>query len=172
MNRLLQVILLSFLLCSCSSMNRQKVYSGMAGILIGGAIGGILGEELTPNESSERFNKTIGATLGGGVGYLLGSKLGETFWKENPDNMQLDHMILDDSNSKTVSSASPQIPIQTLEPKNIQKIKLRSELPSFLKGKVKEANVLTYELDEYIEQTEDGRTIYHTPHKAYEYILE
>ena len=62
--------------------------------------------------------------------------------------------------------------IRVLRPKNIKRIKLETELPAFLKGKVKEANIVTYELEEYEEETEDGRRIIHEPHKAYEYILE
>lgn len=99
-------------------------------------------------------------------GYMAGSYIGGSLYEPVQLNKKESLLI------PAKEEIKKEIKVKILKPKNIKKIKIQSELPKFLKGKVKEANVLTYELEEYVEETEDGRKIYHEPHKAYEYTLE
>ena len=62
--------------------------------------------------------------------------------------------------------------VASVLPENIKRIKLETKLPPFLKGKIKEANVITYELEPYEEETEGGRKVIHGPHNTYEYVIE
>lgn len=168
MNKFLSFVCLIFLL-SCSSLKRQKMAGALLGSVALGTAGNIIGKELSPNPQSNRINQALGSVLGGGMGFYLGSKAGELLWQENPEHQKMETLLFEKRKS---SSSQNKNKIQILAPQNLEKIKLKSKLPPFLKGKVKEASVVSYDLPPFEEQTEDGRTIYHEAHKAYEYVLE
>lgn len=164
------LILITVLLNSCTSVQKQKLYAGIAGAAVAGIVGAQLGKELSPNKQSDRLNQAIGTGVGILSGAFIGAKIGESLWEANPENRQLPSMLLPDENPNLPETPKAQVKILT--PSNPKKIKIETEMPSFLKGKVKEANVLTYDIEAYEEETDDGRKIYHEPHKAYEYTFE
>lgn len=164
------LIILCLQLANCSSIKKQTLYSGLAGAILGGVIGSQLGKELSPNEESNKLNQGLGTGAGLLTGAYLGGKIGEALWEDNPENHQLPTLLLPDGPQAVPPSNTPKIKIIT--PTNPQKIKIATEMPDFLRGKVKEANILTYEIEAYEEETEEGRKIYHEPHKAYEYTFE
>ena len=137
------------------------------GSVVLGSIAANLGKELSPNTPSEKLNQTIGAATGGAVGFYLGTTIAESFWNEHPENKASKALLLENGRCHT-----PKVKIKVLRPRDLKKIKLETKIPPFLKGKVKEANIVTYEIESYEEETEDGRKIIHGPHKAYEYVLE
>ena len=161
------IFILIVLLPSCSSLKRQKILGGVVGSVVLGSIAASLGKELSPNASSDKLNQTIGAATGGVVGFYLGTNVAESFWNKNPENKVSKTLLLENGGCDT-----PKGKIKVLRPKDLKRIKLETKLPPFLKGKVKEANIVTYEIESYEEETEDGRKIIHGPHKAYEYVLE
>ena len=158
MKYLLPIILL---LSSCATLKRQKVLGGLLGAIAVGSVGASIGKSLSPNPESDRLNQTLGGVTAASVGLFLGIKTAQSLWEDNPKN-RLGRIEAHQEGGK----------IKVIRPKNIKRIKLETKLPPFLQGKVKEANVITYELESYEEETEDGRKIIHEPHKAYEYVIE
>ena len=156
-------------LISCSSLKRQKLYSGLIGSLIGGAIGAQLGKNLSPDNHSVKLNQTIGLGAGVSTGFVIGKYIGGSFWENDPQNMKKDHLFF---KQKQIHEDLPKTQVNIIKPSNPEKIKIKSEIPEFLKGKVKEASIITYEIKDYQEEMEDGRIISHDTHKAYEYVLE
>ena len=155
------ILLVILALSSCSSLKRQKVWGGLIGAVTMGSIAAHIGKELSPNPQSNNLNQAIGATAGGIVGLAIGMKTANYLWEEDPKNQQFSNLYEKSGNK-----------IRVIRPKNIKRIKLETKLPSFLQGKVKEANVITYELESYEEETEDGGKVIHEPHRAYEYVIE
>ena len=122
-------------LTGCSSIKRQQIYSGFAGMVIGGTIGSIMGKSMSPTRRDERYNQLLGTSIGTLVGAMAGVGLGTLFWNDNPENQPLNNMILKDA-PKNVGSKKEKIKI--VRPKKIERIPLKSEVPVWLKGKVKE----------------------------------
>ena len=160
------LVTLCILCSSCSNLKRQKILGAVIGSVVLGSVGASIGQEISPNKDSERFNLTLGGLGGGAIGLYLGAEAGKYFWQEYPDHKTLGTSLYHNHLN------SQEKRIQVLRPKSIKRIKLEKNIPSFLKGKVKETNVLIYQLDSYEEETPDGRKVIHEPHKAYEYILE
>lgn len=162
------IFTLFLLLFSCSTLKRQKILGGLAGSFVLGSIGASIGKELSPNPQSDKFNQTIGMVSGGISGFYLGIKTAESLWQEYPENPQdkADNLLLPNAPHRE------RVKIKVIRPQNIKRIKLESKLPPFLKGRIKEAHVITYELESYEEETGNGRKIIHAPHKAYEYVIE
>jgi hypothetical protein len=155
-------------LSSCSSLKKQKLFSGLLGSLIGGSVGATLGKNLAPDEQSINLNKTMGAAAGAGAGIIVGTYLGGIFWETEPKNFKKNHLFF----NKEEEIKKAKTKFKVLKPKNPEVIKLESKIPDFLKGKIKEAKVMTYDIDDYQEEMEDGRIIHHEKHKAFEYIIE
>ena len=122
------------LLCSCSTLNRQKMLGGFIGASILGGVSANIGKELSPNKESERLNEMIGATSGGAVGFYAGSQIAESLWENDPDNRPLNPPFLHNDAS---TEETQRTVIKVLRPKNIQRIELETELPSFSKIKSK-----------------------------------
>ena len=165
MNLCVIALILATLL-SCSSIKKQRTIGAIVGSVALGGIGASIGHELSPNPESDRLNQSYGLLIGGITGLYLGAKTGEHLWQDKPSNRTHKTLLTPESTQMPAST------IRVIRPKNLKRIKLDTKLPEFLKGKVKEANVITYELESYEEVTEDGRRIIHEPHKAYEYVLE
>ena len=153
-------------LLGCSSVRRQRTLGAVIGAMAIGGLVGSIGEELSPNPESEKLNRNLGMAAGGVLGLYLGSKTAEYLWEDIPSHKEQTTMLHEEK------AKNKRHKVRVLRPKNLKRIKLEPKLPAFLKGKVKEANIITYELEAYEEETEDGRVIFHEPHKAYEYILE
>ena len=150
---------------SCSTLKRQKLLGGVIGSFALGGLASNIGRELSPNAESDRLNTSLGAGIGGTLGFFGGMRAANYLWQDGPrNNVSSRFSTFTDSNGKSK--------IMVVRPKDIKRIELDTKLPSFLKGKVKETNVITYELESYEEETEDGRKIIHEPHKAYEYVIE
>jgi len=164
----MKLLILLILLTSCSSLKRQQLYSGLTGALIAGTLGALIGKSLSPNEQSNKLNTAIGASVGLAVGAASGALLGTYFWQEDPRNLPLKPMIIEDEISKVMP---PQIKYKTLLPKNLTMIPLKGELPAFLKAKVKKGHVLVFEIPEFEELTDQG-VIYHERHQAFKYTIE
>ena len=152
---------ITLLLSSCATLKRQKVLGGLVGAIVVGSVGASIGKSLSPNPESDRLNQTLGGVTAASIGLFLGMKTAQSLWEDNPKN----HPVP----IETYKGGSK---IKVIRPENIKRIKLETKLPPFLQGKVKEANVITYELESYEEEMEDGRKIIHEPHKAYEYVIE
>ena len=172
--RFLLIILIGSLSTSCSTIKKQKLYSAITGAVIGGALGTVIGKELSPNKDSDRTNKLAGATSGVLIGGYLGTRVGEMFWYDNPEHRPQPDMIIDENLKNSMGSTRTEMrPIKIISPKNVKKVKLQGKIPSFLEGKVKTGHVYIYDIDEYEEVIEEeNRIIYHEPHKAYEYTIE
>jgi hypothetical protein len=157
-----------FLLTSCSTLKRQQLFSGITGALIGGSLGAMIGKSLSPNQRSDQLNMILGGSIGALVGTVGGVAMGTYFWQEDPTNIPMENMMIKDDLAKT---PPPPTQYKVLLPNNLKKIPIEGELPPSLKGKVKQGHVLTFEVPEYEEETEQG-TIYHEAHQAFQYSIE
>ncbi len=157
-----------FLLTSCSTLKRQQLFSGITGALIGGSIGAMIGKSLSPNERSDQLNMILGGSLGALAGSAGGVALGTYFWQEDPTNIPMENMLIKDDLAK---ASPPPTEYKVLIPQDLKKIPLEGELPPSLKGKLKKGHVLTFEIPEYEEETEQG-VIYHEAHQAFQYTIE
>ena len=169
MKHLVACLIQISLLASCSSLKRQKILGGLVGAALVGRVGAGIGRELSPEPQSDRANAMIGTATGGAAGFYLGGRIAEALWEEAPDNKRFGTLLQSDEALKGNGAGTV---IRVLRPKNIRRIELETEIPPDLKGKLKEANVITYELESYEEETDDGRRIIHEGHRAYEYVLE
>jgi hypothetical protein len=110
----------------------------------------------------------LGGSIGTVVGTAGGVALGTYFWQEDPTNLPMENMLIKDDLAK---ASPPPTQYKVLIPQDLKKIPLEGELPPSLKGKVKKAHVLTFEVPEYEEETEQG-IIYHEAHQAFQYTIE
>ena len=154
----MKLLLLVFLVSSCSTLKKQKLLGSVIGAIVLGQAGQSIGKNLSPDAESEDLNKTLGLLTGSATGYFLGDYLAKDFW----DNKSPPLLLLDKPPEQ-----KPRVKV--LNPKKVKKIELKENIPPFLQNKVKKASIFTYEIEAYEEETEDGRKIYHEPHKAYEY---
>ena len=159
------ILIIALLTSSCSTLKRQKVLGGIVGLVAVGSISASIGKELSPNPESDRLNQRLGMVTGGTLGFFLGMNAANYLWQDRSD---IEAKNLTSLNSLIHKKEK----LKIIRPKDIKRIRLETKLPPFIQGKIKEANVITYELESYEEQTEDGRKIIHEPHKAYEYVIE
>lgn len=156
------VLVLTFFLTSCSSLNKTLVYSSMTGAIIGG----ITGKMLSPDKESNGFNTGLGiatgALVGAGVGYL--------FFKEDPDNRPLKTMLDPIDNSKTKF-----IPHDIGFPINEKVYRVKpdtSNIPDHLKDKIKDQIIIEKEFPSRVEQGDSGKSIYFEKQTVIEYDYE
>ena len=164
----MKIILLIFFLTSCSTLKRQQLFSGITGTLIGGSIGAMVGKSLSPNQRSDQLNMILGGSIGAVVGTTAGVVLGTYFWHEDPTNIPMENMMIKETLAK---NPPPETKYKILLPQNLKQIPLEGELPPSLKGKVKKGHVMTFEVPEYEEESEQG-IIYHEAHQAFQYTIE
>ena len=150
---------------SCSSLKKSIIYGGIAG----SAIGVMGGKTLSPDTESVQPNMAIW----GSVGALIGSALGYLFFVDDPENKELNSMILTKNNEESRKSKKDDY----LNPKIIvgdsKKYKLETgPLPDHLKGKVKTPFIIEHEVPESVEQLDNGKTITVESHKAWEVSYE
>ncbi len=165
------LVLLCLFAVSCSTLRKQRFYAQAGGVILGSAIGGMIGTKLSPNEASRDENAIIGGTVGAAAGALAGDKIADFFWKEDPENKKLNEMVIE--NRKNPEIPKVNYPKFIVAKKTVKiDVMNEDEIPLFLRGKMKKGKILIHELEESEEKTEDGRILYHEPHKAYEYVLE
>lgn len=164
-----RLIILSFLLTSCSTLKR----SVMSGALIGGIAGGSGGAIFSPESASRDKNAylftIVGATVGAGLAYLL---------HDGPEKKARAPMILDEpiQTHKDVPLFDFSPELKQIRPevnfKPVKKFEVPLEkLPPELEGKVKKQFIIEYESDARTIEI-DNRTIQISPFKAWEHIYE
>jgi hypothetical protein len=162
----MKILVFLLLFTSCSSLKRQRIISSAVGTIIGGVVGAHLGKALSPNGASETHNAALGGSIGVLVGGASGYGLGTLFWRDNPENMELKQMILEDK--KEIS----EVKIDSLTgAKKLNESQISPNLPKDLVGRIKNPIVIEYEVPPSKER-EGNRVIYKNGHKAYEVITE
>ncbi len=164
-----KTLILMFLLCSCSTLNRSMI----SGALIGGLAGASGGAIFSPDEFSRDKNAyvggMVGAVAGAGLAYLL---------HDGPEKRMKAPMLLDEP-----TQTHKEVPLFDFSPelkhirpevnfKPIKKYEVPLEkLPPELAGKVKKQFIIEYESDARTLEI-DNRTIQISPFKAWEHVYE
>ena len=130
-------LIILLLLTGCSSINKSKLYSGIAGSLLGSFVGSEIAKKTSPNKESENTNQLIGMAIGGSVGYYVGSKAGERFFKEDPENFKGEPIQIENQTPVIENTNELNLSHLKINPKIKYKLPT-SELPSDLKGEVME----------------------------------
>ena len=150
MKKTILVIVSSFSLVSCSSLDKSMIYSGLAGAIVGG----LIGRYASPDKESDKLNIMLGST----VGAVTGAGVGAYFFKQDPDNRSMKTML--NPNGKQGNQANSKdfdigIPINekfyTVSPDT-------SKVPEHLKGKVKKQIIIEKTIPERMVSGEGGKT--------------
>lgn len=160
------ILIISFSLTSCSSLNSTLVY----GSLGGAAVGAVAGHALSPDAESDVFNTALwgamGAFIGAGVAYLLRA--------DDPDNQEMKQMIRKDKpeklNDEEMKPLNEDFGFQVIKANESKSYVVPTEnLPSRLKDKVKKQIITEHIINERVEKKDGGRTIVYPETKVYEY---
>ncbi len=157
------LILISFLISSCSTMRKSIFYGGLSGVTLG-----VVGSStLSPNKESIAPNMAVW----GSIGALIGAGLGYFFFMDDPENRDLSSMIM--PKQKNEMAPITKLETFTIKPTDSKKYKVESgPIPEHLKDKVKAPYIIEHEIPERVEQLENGKTITVEQHKAWEYSYE
>ena len=168
--KVFNLILISVLLCSCSSLNKSMI----AGSLVGGLVGSVGGMMFAPERGSEAKNAyvfgVIGALAGGAAGYSLyddplrprdnASLFGDQS-KENLQELPLFEFTPD------LKDVKPQVNFKPLKKYEVP----QEKLPLELQGKVKKQYIIEYQSESQTLEV-GNRTIEVSPFKAWEHVYE
>jgi hypothetical protein len=162
------LMLMLFLMESCSTLKRSMG----AGAIVGGLVGGAGGAVFSPNRESVDQNaylfSLLGAAAGVGVAYLMQEKP-----KEEVKHMLIDREVETHQNvplfdfSPELAQIRPEV---NFKPVKRYEVPLE-KLPTELEGKVKKQFIIEYESEARTLQI-DNRTIQISPFKAWEHIYE
>lgn len=166
----IRLILLSFLLVSCSTLKKTMISSA----LVGGVIGGVGGSVFSPDRESRDKNAFMFSLVGAGIGILGGYLLHEgandqevrkTMIMEPERNKIQDVPLLDFS--PELKDIKPEINIKAVKKYEVP----QEQLPAELKGKVKKQYIMEYQSEPRTIQV-GKKTIQIDSFKAWEATYE
>lgn len=150
-------------------MKKTKIYSGIAGAMIGGIVGTTVGRELSPNRESDNFNKNLGTGTGAILGALSGVYIGKQFYVEDPENYKGDPIKID--YKKDINKKEKLIPLNNSEidlsqlgikldaiPSHSSSINTTSELPAKYHSDVYKQVVIRHKVPSKKIKLKDGRS--------------
>ena len=147
MKKTILVVVSSFSLASCSSLDKSMIYSGLAGAIVGGFIG----RYASPDRESDKLNIMLGSTIGAATG----AGVGAYFFKQDPDNRSMKTMLTANGKQGNSKDFDIGIPINekfyTISPDT-------SKVPDRLKDKVKKQIIIEKTIPERMVSGEGGKT--------------
>lgn len=171
------VIALLLTLTSCSTMMKSKTYGAIGGALICATLGAELGEQFSPNEESNGFNRTLGTSIGaiscGFGGYFLGKEL----YGNDPKNFEEDPIEFEKKPlnprpvQESLNSNLNNINLSDLAFKEdgVSHLPFVKGLPEQLKRKVKRQKLIKYKVEPQTIKTKDGRILFFSGGEAIEH---
>ena len=161
----MKLLILMFLLASCSSMKKSIFYSS----LIGGVAGATGGALLSPDRESRGWNAAIFGLTGAAVSALAGYLM----YEDDPRNRKLENMLLPEEKKdpNVVDIGLGELKIEAkLDKREAYKVPVK-ELPDKLKGKVKKQYLIKYESKErYINS--GNKTFYIPTFEVFEHSYD
>lgn len=184
------LIIMIVSLVSCSTVNKARTYGAIGGAAAGAGIGLGVGELIdNRNGYTRESNKLTGLAVGTITGAITGAILANFFWNEDPENREMNQMILDPVHSnkeipliqnqdfgmdqitrqrevalrKVFEKIDPQVKVYDVD---------TEPLPDDLKDEIQRQKIIIYDLPEQTIHLKDGRTIIIKGTKAKEHIYE
>lgn len=154
MRRITILLSLAFLSSSCANLRETLTYSAV----IGGASGSLAGYALSPDKESRGGN----AAIFGVVGAAVAAAVGYSLYEDDPRNQKLNHLLeKKELPENTLGLDLGELNIQAqLSQDEVFKTPTK-ELPSELRGKVKEQYIIKYQSKErYLNK---GNKTYYIP---------
>lgn len=152
-------------LAGCSSLKKSLAYGG----LVGGVLGGFAGAELSPNKESKMANALVFGT----TGIVAGAALAYYFRADDPDNREMDQMILEDKKELSHFNEAKNEKIKVIPAKTTNEIKVVGDLvPEELREVVKKQVIREHILPQRVEKGADGKTFVYPESKVIEYDYE
>jgi hypothetical protein len=152
-------------LSSCSTLKKTIVYSSLSG----GIAGAAAGYTLSPNKESQGVNAAIFGLVGAGVAALTGY----VFYKDDPRNQKLNHM-LEESDRLGPNTLGLDLNDLKIEANLTQSETYKTpdkKLPKELQGKIKKQYIIKHQSKErYVNK--GNKTFYIPSFQIYEHAYD
>lgn len=148
------IIILTFLLSSCSTLRRSKIVGAVTGSLTCGILGAYLGKELSPDRESDSFNTLLGGTVGASLCGIGGYVAGASMYSSDPRNMEdapleFPKKIQTINHQEKLPDNPTNISFSDLASKasGVEKIEVLKDVPEDLRKQLPKQEIIKYKVE-------------------------